>query len=278
DGDQRAAARFERGVRRALRAAARIITPSAFTRDELVSRIGADRSRICIVPWAPDTALTAAVSDFERSQADARIRSAFDLRGHWILNFSGRTKRKNAARLIEAFGRLPAAILDAVCLVLTGCEPETTRVELTRLAQASGVADRCRILGFLPETDVAALLRGAAGMALPSLAEGFGLPVLDAMACGVPVLASEATSLEEVARDAAIYVDPHSVASICGGLERLLDDRDRAERVARGYARASTYSWERTAAALADVYDQCASDRQRAAFAEPPTGAAEGRA
>lgn len=255
------ARRFERGVRHALRVAACVITPSEFTRRQLAARFGIDPARITVVPWAPDTRLTRSTTHAERARDDAAIRTRFDLADPWILNFSGRSARKNATRLITAFAELPKEQRDRTLLVMTGCEPAATREQLVSLAHAHGIADRCRILGFQEENDAAALLRGAAGLAIPSLAEGFGLPLVDAMSLGIPVLASGCTSLPEVAGDAAIYVDPECVAGIRDGLVRLLDPSDREERIDRGLARAASFTWERTASLLHAVYDRCAQRR-----------------
>lgn len=258
DADARAVRRFARNVKRALKAAARIITPSEFTRNELIEKCGADGERISVVPWAPDTALTRPVSPCERLAEEGQVRAAFDLPGRWILNFSGRSKRKNPDALVAAFAALPRSLRSETVLVLSGCEPVGTRDRLTALARGLDVLNRCRFLGFRCEREAAALLRGAGGLAMPSLAEGFGLPLLDAMACGVPVLASAGTSLAEIAGDAAIFVDPRDIASIRDGLAELIEGRWRARQVERGRARAAQFTWERSAAALVDVYEQCA--------------------
>lgn len=257
DCGPRDAEQFRRVVQRTLRVATHVVTPSAFTRAELVRTFGVAGERISVVPWAPDSELTgnraAGAPD-----AQARIRKQFELDRPWILNFSGRTKRKNARALVEAFAALPAKVRNEALLVLTGVEHAPTRSALLDLAQARGVASDCRILGFLSAGDAAALLNGAQGVAIPSLAEGFGLPVLDAMACGVPVLASDCTSLPEVAGDAAIYVDARSIASIRDGLIRLIGGEGREEQIGRGKARAAQFTWDKTAAALQRVYQRAA--------------------
>lgn len=255
------ARRFERRVRHALRVAARIVTPSRYTRALLVSRFNADADRIDVVPWAPDTRLTCQMPGDQGASDAAAIRREFDLSAPWIINFSGQSQRKNAAGLIRAFAALPARIRNETLLVLTGCEPVAVRDRLAALVCDRGIADRCRLLGFQEDRVAAALLAGAAGLAMPSLAEGFGLPVLDAMACGVPVLAADNTSLPEVAGDAAISVDPTAIESIRAGLVRLLDPADREERIDRGRARAAMFTWQRTAALLHEVYDRCAQRR-----------------
>ncbi len=108
-----------------------------------------------------------------------------------------------------------------------------------------------RFFGFVPERTLAALYRLADAFAFPSLYEGFGLPPLEAMACGTPVVTSRISSLPEVVGDAALLVDPYSVEDIASGLERVLgDDALRAELVARGRARVKHFSWERSVGAI----------------------------
>jgi glycosyltransferase involved in cell wall biosynthesis len=119
---------------------------------------------------------------------------------------------------------------------------------IERRARELGAGSRVRFLGYLPDEDLPALLSGATAFAFPSLYEGFGMPVLEAMACGAPVLTANSTSLPEVAGDAALLVDPHDTHAIAAGLRRLVQDAPlRAELRARGLARAAGFTWERCA-------------------------------
>jgi glycosyltransferase involved in cell wall biosynthesis len=120
---------------------------------------------------------------------------------------------------------------------------------------ALGLDDRVRFTGYIESGDVAALYSLATVFAYPSLWEGFGLPVLEAMACGTPVLTSDVSSLPEVAGDAAVLVSPTDVEAIADGLTRLLDDAAlRADLAARGLRRAASFSWERCARETLAVY------------------------
>mgnify|MGYP000966133241 FL=1 len=111
-----------------------------------------------------------------------------------------------------------------------------------------------RFTGYVPDADVPALLSGALAFVFPSLYEGFGMPVLEAMACGAPVLAANTSSLPEVAGDAALLVNPEDVAAITAGMARLLNDAAlRADLRARGLARAAQFTWQRSAAATLQV-------------------------
>jgi glycosyltransferase involved in cell wall biosynthesis len=126
-----------------------------------------------------------------------------------------------------------------------------------RLVEELGMTDRIRYLGYVAQCDMPALYSGAAAFVFPSLYEGFGLPVLEAMACGAPVLTSNVSATAEVAGDAALLVDPLSEPGIAEGVRRLLQDEDlRAELRGRGLARASTFSWHRAAGETRAVYER----------------------
>lgn len=119
---------------------------------------------------------------------------------------------------------------------------------IERHAAELGVAERVRFTGYVADADLPALLGGALAFVFPSLYEGFGMPVLEAMACGAPVLTSTTSSLPEVAADAALLVDPEDTAAIAAGLARLAADPAlRAELRARGLLRAAQFTWERCA-------------------------------
>ncbi len=156
--------------------------------------------------------------------------------------------RKNLLRLLDAFARVVSAgDDDAASLALAGKVGWLAEPILAR-AQAPDLRDRVRILGYVPDRDLAALLMGAVALVYPSLHEGFGFPVLEAQSLGVPVLTAATSSLPEVAGDAALYVDPFDVESIAAGLVHLLQDPDlRADLARRGRANVGRFSWERTA-------------------------------
>jgi glycosyltransferase involved in cell wall biosynthesis len=148
--------------------------------------------------------------------------------------------RKNLPRLIEAVGRLPSDLV----LAVAGLDGWGEAVP------ANG--DRVRLLGFVTDAERDALYAGAAAFVYPSLREGFGLPVAEAMATGTPVVTSRGTATEEVAGGAAVLVDPTDVQSIAGGIEEALADRGRL--IAAGHLRAAELTWERTADATLAAY------------------------
>jgi glycosyltransferase involved in cell wall biosynthesis len=156
--------------------------------------------------------------------------------------------RKNLRRLLTAFARVPRRDVDLVLVGPSGWN-ESLETELAPLE------DRVHVLGFVARPELEALLAGADVFCLPSLKEGFGLPVLEAMSQGAAVVTSAGTSTAEVAGDTALLVDPLDVGAIANAIEELLDDRALAERLSSaGKARAATFTWERTAAATSAVY------------------------
>ena len=154
--------------------------------------------------------------------------------------------RKNLPRLVAGYSALPRALQDAHSLVVVGARGWDTGPTLAALRS---LGDRCLLLGHVSDATLAELYRRCAVFCYPSLGEGFGLPVLEAMAAGAAVLTSNLSSLPEVGGDAVEYVDPVSVESIAAGLERLLaSPQRRAALGARALERAGKFSWERTAA------------------------------
>jgi len=250
-------AAFRRGVRRAVQRAQHIVVPSAATRAALEREFAVPPQRTTIVPWAPDSGITSAVQAKIPERDRQRVRERYRLAERWLLSFSGSSPRKNAIGLLSAWARVAPDARAGRQLVLTGCEPESYRQQLAALAAELRIDDECRLLGFVPYEDLPALLCGAAGLLIPSRCEGFGLPVLDAMACGVPVLASRAGSLPEIAADAALYCDPHEPESIAAGIRQLLNPDVAGRLVRRGYERVRRFSWARTAETLLGVYERC---------------------
>ena len=163
----------------------------------------------------------------------------------YVLGVGTLEPRKNLPRLIEAFAGLPEEVRAGRVLALAGPIGWETGETLQALRRHEGLV---RLLGYVPDEELPSLYRGAELFAYPSLYEGFGLPVLEAMACGAAVLTSSVSSLPEVAGDAALYVDPTDLASIRDGLTTALTDSALRERLAAaGLARAGGYSWDRTA-------------------------------
>ena len=163
--------------------------------------------------------------------------------GQTIICIATLSPRKNQERLIEAYAALPSSLREHYRLVLVGNRGWKDASILSRIEQTEGVEWK----QYLPDTDCRELLCRATILAFPSLYEGFGMPVLDAFRLGVPILTSDRGSLKEVADDAAIFVDPESVASIASGLERILTDAKlRQSFITKGLDRATQFTWPKT--------------------------------
>jgi glycosyltransferase involved in cell wall biosynthesis len=214
-------------LRRVVRSAARVIAVSEFTKREVIELVGVPQERVRVVP-------NAATESFAPVGPTAE--------GEYVLAVGTLEPRKNLSRLAEATRRLG--------------------IEL-RVVGARGWGDvdvggnGVRWLGELPDADVAALYRGALCLAYPSLYEGFGIPVLEAMRCGAPVVTSAGTAMAEVVGDAGELVEPRDSESIAAGIERAI--ARRAELGARGLERARRFTWEAAAASTVDVYREVAA-------------------
>ncbi|MBX6342101.1 MAG: glycosyltransferase family 4 protein, partial [Thermomicrobiaceae bacterium] len=219
------------------RAAARVIAISETTRRDLIRHYGVDPEKIVVVPHGVDERF--------RPRPEAEVAAALDrlgLRAPYILFVGTLQPRKNLARLVEAFGRVAAGCPD-IRLVLAGKRGWLAE-RIDAAIAASPARERIDVLGHVPDDDLPALYAGAAAVALVSLYEGFGLPALEAMACGAPVVISDRGALPEVGGDAAVVVDPLSPAAIAAGLERALDPDERPRLVERGLRHARRFRWD----------------------------------
>jgi glycosyltransferase involved in cell wall biosynthesis len=234
---------FEAGLRCTIADADLVLCPSRATLDDCAAA-GIGRDRLRLVPWGMTTV---DVSDGEV----AAVRGRYGVPGRYVLSVSTLEPRKNLARLVEAFSRLPH---DDVTLVVVG--PDGWGESLGPVAAAFG--DRVRLAGFVPRSQLAPLYRGASVVCYPSLWEGYGLPVAEAMGAGAPVVTSAGTATEElVAEGAGLAVDPLDVDAIAGAIASVLDDDRLAGRLrAAGRARAESTTWEATAAATVAAYEE----------------------
>jgi glycosyltransferase involved in cell wall biosynthesis len=240
-----------KGMRALVPAAARrsdrVIADSQSTADDLVSLVGVEAARIDVVPLGLGTVRR------EPGLDEAAVRARFELGSRAVLlSLSAKRPHKNLAALIEALATIPAERRPA--LVLAGY-PTPYEDELRARAARAGVEGDVHFLGWLDSHDVEGLWSVADAFVFPSLYEGFGLPVLEAMARGVPVACSNVSSLPEVAGDAALLFDPHDREQIAGAIARILEDGELRKRlIARGIERVREYTWERTARLTLDVY------------------------
>jgi glycosyltransferase involved in cell wall biosynthesis len=229
-----------------------IIADSAATRADLIRAYGVDGRKIRVIYLGRDEML-APVKD-ERALAEVRAR--YGIAGRYVLYVGTLQPRKNLARVIEAFARVAAEpAFSGVQLVLAG-KKGWLYDDLFAQVERMGLPGRAIFPGYIEDADLPALLSGATAFVFPSLYEGFGIPVLEAGACGVPVITSNTSSLPEVAGDpaagpgqaAALLVDPHDVDAIAEAMTRLVTDEAlRAELSRRGLANVQRFSWEKCA-------------------------------
>lgn len=233
------------------RRAARVITVSAQARADIVRVLRIPPERVAVIPEA-----AAPIYRPAPPAEQARVRETYGLRKPFVLYVGTLEPRKNLVRLIRAWASLRRGGAVPHQLVFVGAPGWHYRA-IYEEAHASGYADDVIFAGYLPRSDLPALYSAADAFAFPSLAEGFGLPVIEAMACGTPTLISATPALREVAGEAALCVDPRDVAAIATGLEHLLTDRQlHATLGAAGLARASAFSWHRAARETLAVYGE----------------------
>jgi glycosyltransferase involved in cell wall biosynthesis len=238
---------FRRFVPGSLRRARHVIAVSEFTRRDLADAYDIPLDRITAIPNG--------VSGAFRPLPDARrhVADRLGLAEEYVLFVGALTPRKNPVALLEAFERV-ARVHGVHQLVLAGAD-RGSGAAMRRRADELGLTGRLRLLGHVAEPDLPALYGAAEAVCVPSLYEGFGLPALEAMACGTPVVASGTTGLSEAVGDAALTFDPTSVDDIALALERVLGDASlRARLVEAGRARAAGFTWRRSAEATAQVY------------------------
>lgn len=247
--DQRLRAYLEQVVPRSVARADYIIADSENTRNDVICLLDADPDRVFVIPGGVEPRFRPASSE---SVAD--VRQAYGLDGPYILAVGVIEPRKNFPRLIEAYTRFRRKAGFRHQLVIAGGRGWLSD-ETFREAERSAYSGDIRFTGFVPEERLPALYTGADVFAYPSLYEGFGLPVLEAMACGTPVICANTSSLPEFAGDAAVLIPPDDPGAIANALETVCgEDGLRHQLHERGYARAREYRWERSAEMLLELY------------------------
>ncbi len=233
------------------RGAAAILTPSEATRRDVLRILPVQPERVVAVPLAADARFHTPPD----ALTIARERKNLQLPKHFLLAVGTLEPRKNLVRLIEAFERVAPAHPD-IALVLAGGRGWKDE-GIARTLNASPLKNRIHPVGYVSPDALKVLYHEAIALCYPSLYEGFGLPVVEAMASGAPVLTSRGSSLDEVAAGAAVAVDPLDVAEIAAGMTQLISDGDlRARLRALGLARAAELSWAKTATGTRAVFAQ----------------------
>ena len=231
----------------ALRTARRVIVISEATRNDLLRHFKVAPERAVTIMPAADPAFRS-----QPPEAVAAIRARFGLPEQFVLYLGSNKPHKNLVRLVEAWAA--TARSTTASLVVAGAwDPRYD--EARRRAEALGLRESTCFVGRVPEADLSGLYTAATAFVFPSLYEGFGLPVIEAMSCGTPVACANASSLPEVAGDAALLFDPLDVSAIASALERLLADAGlRQELARRGLGRAAGFSWTTAAQGHLAIY------------------------
>ncbi|OUD15383.1 glycosyltransferase family 4 protein [Thioflexithrix psekupsensis] len=233
-----------------------LICPSAASRDDVCNYLGGqiDADKVRVIPWAASE-LFYPCTDPERLRA-VREKYKLPVGGHYVLSLSTIEPRKNLPTLLRSFYRLlQQERIGDLYLVLAGAWGWDYGEIFTELRKSRMLASRVILPGHIADADLAALYSGALGFVFPSLYEGFGLPPLEAMQCGTPVLVSDVSSLPEVVGDAGLLVNPHDEAGWAQGLLTLYRDENlRAELSHRGITRAALFSWPNCARETVGVY------------------------
>ena len=240
----------EWAIRRHVRIATRLITISEATKRDLVRLYGADPERIAVAYPAVDARFSCASADAVR-----QVRAQYGLGENYVLHLGTIKPRKNLPRLIHAFAQ--AKLAPDTQLALGGMTTfGASAVE--KAIEETGLRNRVRRLAYVPDEDLAALYSGAACVAIVSLYEGFGMPTLEALACGAPLVASNRGSLPEIVGDAGVLVDPLDTGSIAAGLERASAD---VSACTSGPRRAASFTWGAAAQVTLQTLEQTFAGR-----------------
>lgn len=236
-------------IPRLARRVAKVVTVSEFSRGRIAKLFGLDPSEIAVIP-------NGVSAQFRRYGEDdiARTRAALNLPQRYLLLQATSDRRKNLARALEAWRAAQARLDPEIALVVSG---NLARAHV--FGEIGPVADtpRTHLIGFVDEAHLGPLTAGAEGFLFPSIYEGFGLPIIEAMACGAPVLTADATATAEIAGEAALLVDPCDVGAIAAGIVELMGNADLRERLrAAGFARARQFDWDGAAKRYRDLFDR----------------------
>jgi glycosyltransferase involved in cell wall biosynthesis len=238
-----------RFVRGSVRRAARVIAVSEFTRADVCELYGLDRAKVVAIPNGVDAAFRP-VAD-----AGARVHRRFGIDRPYVLCVGALQPRKNVPLAIEAYAALAGRGTDCELVVAGG--DRGGRLDVLDAILRTRLTGRVHLLGHVEDSELPALYSAARALVFPSLYEGFGLPALEAMACGTPVIASNTTGLAEAVGDAGLTIDPLSAEELTEAMRRVLGDEALRERLAAaGRVRAAEFTWARAAGATAAVYRQ----------------------
>lgn len=235
-----------------------IITISNFSKEDIISQYGLDKSKVTVAYPGFDKNI---FHPIENKIKLKKVLKKYGVKNDYIIYIGTIQPRKNLVRLIEAFARIHLGS-DQLQLVILGKTTGEGREgwkfqEILETPKKLGVEGKVKFLGFVPTEDIPYLLSGSLAFALPSLWEGFGIPALEAMTCGVPVIVSNVSSLPELVGEAGILVDPYSTDQIEQALRTVISDKKIREKYSKaGIEQAKKFSWEKMARTVLKVFDR----------------------
>jgi len=242
-------------IRRSAHRARYVVTVSEYSRRALLEHYNLPEEKVVVTPDAVDPDLFRSLDPDQAPELE-EVKARYQLEAPFVLSIGRLEPRKNLERLIRAFGRVRQRLDSNLQLVIAGKEDfryQSIHEEAERLPTGA-----VRFLGTVPDKDLPILYNLAGVLAYPSLVEGFGMPVLEAMACGTPVVSSPRGALPEVGGDAVVWVEPEDEDSISDGIENVLTDSEgTARRRASGLEKAQGFRWRETARRTLEVYRDC---------------------
>jgi glycosyltransferase involved in cell wall biosynthesis len=246
-------------VRRSARQAAQVIALSEYVRSDIIATYNLKPGNVSVIPLAAPAHFQPTRDEVELQ----RVRQTYGIEGDYILSVGAIQPRKNLSRLVAAYsrlrwarpeGKLPQLVLVGKCAWLYD--------ETLRTIKELEISNSVILTGYVPEADLPALYSGALCFVYPSYFEGFGLPPLEAMKCGVPVIVGDKTSLPEVVGDAGVLVDPFDIDDIAAAIEKVIADSElRMQLRLKGLERAKLFDWQETARQTLAVYKRAAAQR-----------------
>jgi glycosyltransferase involved in cell wall biosynthesis len=242
---------LRKNINLSIKRANKIVTISEFSQNEIVKYLNIDPKNISVIPCGVDRDIFFPITN---KTIISDTQKKYNIHRDYFLYIGTLEPRKNIERLIDSYSLLKMKYNDLPLLLLGGkldwlYEPIITKIKTSKLEK------NVISLGYIPDEDIVPLICGAHAFVYPSLYEGFGIPPLEAMSCGVPVLTSNTASLPEVVGNAAITANPFDIEEIANGLERLLLDNElRKDLIQKGLERSKKFSWEHSASLTMDLY------------------------
>lgn len=238
-------------LKRSIKRADRIVTISKFSKRQIIRHFGVSPEKIDIVPCGVNFDI---FNPNYSASLVAKTAAKYNISSDYILYLGTLEPRKNIERIIEAYSLLKSKTKTSPALVLAGGKGWLYE-SIFEKVKALGLEENIVFTGYVPDEDVPLLMKGAMLFCFPSIYEGFGMPPLEAMACGTPVITSNNTALPEVVDDAAIQVDPYSVEKIAEALQSLVESENlRTELSKKGLAQCQKFTWENSAKKMLEIY------------------------